>query len=122
MASFLSQSRNREDRTALIIHFLGGSGHGKRHLRAYARQHCRGDVQRIDGLVAMAFESETAQAQHHIEEARRLVARQRQIVKSLRDDGHDTVSAEGLLKRMLETLKAFEKDQQTLEDERYAGH
>lgn len=65
--------------------------------------------------------SEAARARHRTEEARGRVSRQRRVLKSLRDDGHDTTPAESLLKAMLETLKAFEDDQRRLEDERYSA-
>ena len=62
-------------------------------------------------------DSETTQAQWRVDETHRKIARQRAIIRNLRNDGQDTEAAEGLLKGMLVTLRAFEDDCRTLEDE-----
>jgi hypothetical protein len=63
--------------------------------------------------------SELSQAQRDVDEARHRVARQRKVIKNLREAGRDTESAKSLLTSMLKTLRTLEEDQQRLEDERY---
>ena len=66
-----------------------------------------------------ALESEISQAQRRIDEARRAVARQRQIIAKLRVGGAEAKAAQQLLSTMIATLETFEQDRLTLEDERF---
>ena len=63
--------------------------------------------------------SELSQVRKDIDEARQRVARQRKLIRLLRDAGHDTRAARSILTSMSETLRLLEKEEQQLEDERY---
>lgn len=79
--------------------------------RGYRRRH----LQRAGSLAL----SELSQVRKDVDEARQRVARQRKLMKLLREGGHDTRAAGSILTSMLETLRLLEEEEQQLEDERF---
>jgi hypothetical protein len=62
---------------------------------------------------------ELSQIRSDVDEARARVARQRKLIKLLRESGQDTQAAETVLTSMLETLSFLKEDQERLEDDPY---
>jgi hypothetical protein len=62
---------------------------------------------------------ELSQIASDVDEARARVARQRKLIRLLRENGQDIRAAETVLTSMLETLRFLEEDQKRLEDELY---
>ena len=61
------------------------------------------------------IEERRAFARGHVEWGRRLIARQQQYLKELRESGRDTEAAEKLLLAFEQTQKVFEHDLADLE-------
>ena len=64
------------------------------------------------------IEERRAFARGHVEWGRRVIARQQQYLKELRDSGRDTEAAEKLLLMFERTQKVFEHDLADLEKRR----
>jgi len=62
-------------------------------------------------------ENRLAMAEGHVEEGRRIVARQRDLIARQRALGRDTDVSEWLLSQFKRSLVAFEQDLQSIRDE-----
>ncbi len=69
-------------------------------------------------IAVPAIDERRTLARTHVEWERRVIARQQQCVKELRESGRDTEAAEKLLAALERTHKVFERDLADLEKQR----
>jgi leucyl-tRNA synthetase len=62
-------------------------------------------------------DSDLTSATQLVAEARERLARQRELVQQLQEEGHDASEAEALLETMQRTAEALEEDLRQIEDE-----